>query len=83
MVITIWASCWYGELTPCLPFLLKESVLDAKIADSGYIEEIDKRITPRTEATKQQLDSKLRLAEMVNRYEAVVSQLERDLINHV
>ena len=62
---------------------IQESVLDSKISDSGPIEEIDDTITPRTEATKQQLDDKLRLAETVNKYELIVSQLERDVHNQV
>ena len=63
--------------------IIQESVLDTKISDSGLIEEIDDTITPRTEATKQQLDDKLRLAETVNKYELIVSQLERDVITQV
>ena len=65
------------------PVIIQESVLDTKISDSGLIEEIDDTITPRTEATKQQLDDKLRLAETVNKYELIVSQLERDFLNRV
>lgn len=58
-------------------------MLDTKISDSGLIEEVDDTITPRTQATKQQLDNKLRLAESVNKYETIVSQLERDILNQV
>ena len=57
--------------------------MDAKIAVCGYIEEIDKTITPRTQATKLELDSKLHLSETVKKYEAIVSQLEYDLTHQV
>ena len=63
--------------------IIQESVLDTKISDSGLIEEIDDTITPRTEATKLQLDDKLSLAETVNKYELIVSQLESDILNQV
>lgn len=58
-------------------------MLDAKIADSGLIDEVDDKITPRTQATKQKLDSKLQLAESVNKYEAIVSQLEQNISDQV
>ncbi|XP_067947857.1 tubulin epsilon and delta complex protein 1-like [Watersipora subatra] len=56
-----------------------ESVLDAKLVDSGCIDVVDSTITPRTQAAKDQVDGKLRLGESIKEYEAIVMQLERDL----